>query len=150
MLYKELSETIKAAVDTFKGQLAYGTGTIEQLNADDNLVYPIVWLLPVNVSNPIAPNGIQLQNWRLNVRVLQTSSLEAKRKTDEQLLDETFSIAEGLVDKLYRTFQDETINTIQISDITQVYRQNDSVHVGWNISMTISSAMDVECCKLFD
>lgn len=150
MQYSELRTTIKTAVDTFIGSLEFGTGTLDQLNADDNRAYPLVWMLPPAVANSFAPNGLQLQGWTFTLMVLQSSRMDATREQDDVLFNETFNIAQGLTRKLYDTFQDNTTETIQVGQMTQVFRKQDSVHIGWNVPVTINSVTDAECCNLFE
>lgn len=149
MQYNELIETIRTASQTFIGSLTFGLGTSEQMNADDNLSYPLCWMLPPTVQNNIAPNGTQLQGWNFTIRIVQSSSLEATRSDDDELFNETFNIAQGLVRKLYNDFQDNTTETIQVGQLSQLFRTQDSVHVGWNVPITINSFTDNNCCELF-
>lgn len=149
MQYSALRTTIEQAVSAFIGTLEFGTGTLDQLNADDNREYPIVWMLPPSVANSFAPNGLQLQGWNTTLMVLQSSSVAASREQDDVLFNETFNIAQGLTRKLYDTFQDNTTETIQVGQLTQVFRKQDSVHIGWNVPVTINSVTDVDCCNLF-
>lgn len=150
MQYNELIATIRTASQTFIGSLTFGSGTSEQMNADDNLSYPLCWMLPPTVQNNIAPNGTQLQGWNFTIRIVQSSSLEASRADDDELFNETFNIAQGLVRKLYDTFQDNTLESIQVGQLSQLFRTQDSVHVGWNVPITINSFTDNNCCELFD
>lgn len=149
MQYNELIATIRTASQTFIGSLTFGSGTSEQMNADDNLSYPLCWMLPPTVQNNIAPNGTQLQGWNFTIRIVQSSSLEATRSDDDELFNETFKIAQGLVRKLYNDFQDNTTETIQVGQLSQLFRTQDSVHVGWNVPITINSFTDNNCCELF-
>ncbi|CAB4219556.1 hypothetical protein UFOVP1615_36 [uncultured Caudovirales phage] len=149
MQYNELIATIRTASQTFIGSLTFGSGTSEQMNADDNLSYPLCWMLPPTVQNNIAPNGTQLQGWSFTIRIVQSSSLEATRSEDDELFNETFNIAQGLVRKLYNDFQDNTTETIQVGQLSQLFRTQDSVHVGWNVPITINSFTDNNCCELF-
>ena len=149
MQYNELIATIRTASQTFIGSLTFGSGTSEQMNADDNLSYPLCWMLPPTVQNNIAPNGTQLQGWNFTIRIVQSSSLEASRADDDEIFNETFDIAQGLVRKLYNDFQDNTTETIQIGQLSQLFRTQDSVHVGWNVPITINSFTDNNCCELF-
>jgi hypothetical protein len=149
MQYSVLKTTIKNAVATFIGELTFGIGTSEQMNADDNIDYPLCWMLPPTVQNNIAPNGSQLQGWNFTLRIVQSSSLEATRDEDDELFNETFNIAQGLIRKLYNDFQDNTTETIQVGQLSQLFRTQDSVHVGWNVPITINSVTDNNCCELF-
>jgi hypothetical protein len=149
MQYNELIATIRTASQTFIGSLEFGSGTSEQMNHDDNLSYPLCWMLPPTVQNNIAPNGTQLQGWNFTLRIVQSSSLEATRAEDDELFNETFNIAQGLVRKLYDTFQDNTLEAIQVGQLSQLFRTQDSVHVGWSIPITISSYTANDCCNLF-
>jgi hypothetical protein len=149
MQYNELIATIRTASQTFIGSLTFGSGTSEQMNADDNLSYPLCWMLPPTVQNNIAPNGTQLQGWNFTIRIVQSSSLEATRSEDDELFNDTFNIAQGLVRKLYNDFQDNTTETIQVGQLSQLFRTQDSVHVGWSIPITINSFTDNNCCELF-
>ena len=149
MQYNELIATIRTASQTFIGSLTFGSGTSEQMNADDNLSYPLCWMLPPTVQNNIAPNGTQLQGWSFTIRIVQSSSLEATRSEDDELFNETFNIAQGLVRKLYNDFQDNTTETIQVGQLSQLFRTQDSVHVGWNVPIIINSFTDNNCCELF-
>jgi hypothetical protein len=106
-------------------------------------------MLPPTVQNNIAPNGTQLQGWSFTIRIVQSSSLEATRSEDDELFNETFNIAQGLVRKLYNDFQDNTTETIQVGQLSQLFRTQDSVHVGWNVPITINSFTDNNCCELF-
>lgn len=150
MHYSELLETIRTVTGQYVGSLSFGIGTSEQMNADDNHAYPLCWMLPPTVQNNIAPNGIQLQGWNFTLRIVQSSSLEATREQDDKLFDETFNIAQGLVKKLYDDFQDNTQKGIQVGQLTQLFRSQDSVHIGWNVPVTISSWTDTDCCNLFE
>jgi hypothetical protein len=106
-------------------------------------------MLPPTVQNNIAPNGTQLQGWNFTLRIVQSSSLEATRAEDDELFNETFNIAQGLVRKLYDTFQDNTLEAIQVGQLSQLFRTQDSIHVGWSIPITISSYTANDCCNLF-
>ncbi len=150
MQYKELIETIKTASQTFIGSLEFGSGTSEQMNHDDNLSYPLCWMLPPTVQNNIAPNGTQLQGWNFTIRIVQSSSLEASRADDDELFNETFNIAQGLIRKLYNEFADSGTDSIQVGQLSQLLRTQDSVHVGWSVPITINSYTADDCCELFN
>lgn len=152
MRYNEILNTLSTVALSYKGKISFGSGTIEQLNADDDRIYPCIWVSGIAVQSAIAANSIKSQGIRVSVRFLQTGSIEQSESTDQQLFNETFDIANGFIQKLYSTFDDDndTLNTIQVGELTQIFRQQDSVHLGWVVPITISSYVNNECCELFE
>lgn len=152
MRYNEILDTLSSVASAYKGTLSFGYGTIEQLNADDDRVYPIVWVSNISVQSAVAPNSIKSQGIRVTVRFLQAGSIEQDEATDRKLFNETFDIANGFIQKLYATFDDDndTLDTIQVGELSQIFRQQDSVHLGWVVPITISSYVNTECCELFE
>lgn len=152
MLYSEILEIVRTAAESYKGSLSFGNGTLEQLNGDDGLNYPICWVAGVNQAVPIQTSGVMLQTFTLTIHVLESGSIEQDIRVDNDMYDSTLAIANGLIAKIYKTFDEDndSVDSIQAGTLTQVFRKQDSVHIGWQFTITIQTYWDERCCADFE
>lgn len=152
MQYNEIISLLEAACNAYKGRLPFGYGTLAQLNADDDRYYPMVWLSTVTQGAPIAPSGIKQQTFTLTLHVVQSGSIEQNEEQDLALYDETLAIANGLISKLYKTLDDDndSVSQVQAGTLTQMFRTQDSVHIGWQFTLTINTVWQDDCCADFE
>jgi hypothetical protein len=152
MQYNEIISLIETACEAYKGRLPFGYGTLAQLNADDDRYYPMVWLSTVTQGAPIANNGIKQQVFTLTLHVVQSGSVQQNADEDVTMYNETLAIANGLISKLYKTFDDDnnSFNQLQSGTLTQMFRTQDSVHIGWQFTITINTVWQDDCCADFE
>jgi len=152
MQYNEIISLINSACESYKGRLPFGYGTLAQLNADDNRYYPMVWLSTVTQGAPIANNGIKQQVFTLTLHVVQSGSVQQDTNEDVTMYNETLSIANGLISKLYKIYDtdNDSFDQLQAGTLTQMFRTQDSVHIGWQFTVTINTVWQDDCCADFE
>jgi len=128
------------------------TGKYITYLVDDDRYYPMVWLSTVTQGAPIANNGIKQQVFTLTLHVVQSGSVQQDEDEDVTMYNETLAIANGLISKLYKTFDDDnnSFNQLQSGTLTQMFRTQDSVHIGWQFTITINTVWQDDCCADFE
>lgn len=151
MQYKEVIALIESTVDKYKGDLYFGSGTLNDLNKNDGRDYPLVWLVrPVTIPNTVNDNLTVNQTFNLTLQFLQTYTLDLDEDEVNKIFNDMLLILNGFVAKLITDFNDEGTDVMTIGMVTQTYLQQDSIHVGWILPLQINSGVDHNCCLLFE
>lgn len=152
MTYADVLKLIEDTVTKYKGDLYFGTGTLNELNASDHRNYPLVWVnQALQQSVLTSPNNILIKTYSITIQFLQTISLTTKREQSDKIYNDLEQIAMGFIGKLVREFDTNGTDGISFSSLNQIYKQQDSIHIGWTLAMTIVSDYSIDhCCSLFE
>lgn len=151
MQYKEAIELIESTIDKYKGDLYFGSGTLNDLNKNDSRNYPLVWLLrPVTIPQTINDNLTVSQTYNITLHFLQTYTLDVNEDHVNDIFNDMLKILNAFVAKIITDFNDDGSDILTIGTATQVYLQQDAIHVGWALPIQINSVVDPTCCLLFD
>lgn len=153
MNYNEIINLFKSKTEEFKGSLYFGNGTLKELNEKDNIGYPLLWVMqPMNIGL-VRNNDSSIigQSFKVNVRILQSGAIDLSQDEVNKNFDETLRIMNGFIHKIDNDFSDEDSEDLfNLGDATQIYREQDNVHIGWNLPITIVTSIDNDCCELFN
>ncbi len=152
MNYAELITLFETIVTKYKGNLYFGTGTFNELNANDSRDYPLVWLnQPVNKSITLGANNLVLATYNVTLQFLQSESLTILRESADKTFNDLEKIATAFIGKIISDFDTGGTDSITVTGMNQVYKKQDSIHVGWSVGFSITTDHSLDyCCSLFE
>ena len=97
----------------------FGNGTFNELNAQSNIKYPLIWMLfPLSVTNNSTNNIIVSQTYSFNLQFITSGSLTDKQSKMNSHFDQLNKIMVGYI------FQIITITSVLIN----IYRHFHTPH----------------------
>lgn len=153
MQYKEAIELFEEVIASYKGNLYFDSGTLNDLNKDDNRNYPLVFLVrPVTIPQSYSINNNSVsQTFNFTLNFLQSSASVLNEDNYTNVFNDTLQILNGFVGKLIALFEEEGTDVMTIGTITQVFLNQDNIHVGWSLPLQIQSVVNSDlCCSAFE
>jgi len=147
MRYDDYITLFDQATTNLKGKAHFGKGTLNEMNSS-NLGSPLVWIVtPMTVNNSFAGASADFFNEGYNVRLRVVTS--ESLVTDEAAATVVYNENKILIDTIIQQFRDTEDLEIQNYSLTQLFKVQDDVFIGWEATFTLVSYLEPDdCCSL--
>lgn len=153
MNYSGVLDVVKNKVSQSKGKIYYGVGTIKELNSEEKKNYPLTWVLaPVTFQNQVQNEILVLKTYSLNVRFLQSVDTTTTREDSDKIFDDLNVIVDAFIMSVLKDISNNPdLMPITFGTVTQIYKQQGDIHIGWNLPVFVQGYSDEDmCCSIFD
>jgi hypothetical protein len=100
----------------------------------------------MNITNSVNESLVVGQAMNFSLLFLQSASLNTSEDQVNQYFNDTLNIANWFLSELIKEFDEDGTNTIATTTITQIYKAQDAIHIGWSIPLTINTFLNPDCC----
>jgi len=129
----------------------FGNGTFNELNAQSNIKYPLIWMLfPLSVTNNSTNNIIVSQTYSFNLQFITSGSLTDKQSKMNSHFDQLNKIMVGYIQSMQIENEDLERDAMTFGQATMINKKQDNVHYGWSVAVSVTLPIDSSlCCDLF-
>jgi hypothetical protein len=130
---------------------AFGNGTFNELNAQSNIKYPLIWMLfPLSVTNNSTNNIIVSQTYSFSLQFITSGSLKDKQSQMNNHFDQLNKIMVGYIQSMQLENENLESDAMTFGQATMINKKQDNVHYGWSVAVSVTLPIDSSlCCDLF-